>query len=130
MTPKPFWAALAALVLAWSGARGATATPPPTSKERALFLTPGGAYTRADVRANGNQTVSQKYPDFVAAHDAKPKPGQRVCPITDTKANPKLTWVVGGKTYAFCCPPCVTEFVKKAKADPKSIKAPEAYVKR
>jgi YHS domain-containing protein len=66
----------------------------------------------------------------MAEHDAKPKKGQRVCPITDTVANPKLSWVVGGKTYQFCCPPCVTEFVKKAKTNPKAIKAPEDYVKK
>ncbi len=61
----------------------------------------------------------------MAQHDARPKPGERVCPVTDTKANPKLTWVVGGKTYQFCCPPCITEFVAKAKKDPTSIKPPK-----
>ena len=101
-----------------------------SGKEAALFLTPGGAYTKADIAANGNKTVSQKYPGFVAAHDPKPKMGERVCPITDTKANPNLTWVVGGKTYQFCCPPCVTEFVTKAKTNPASLKDPAAYVKK
>lgn len=98
--------------------------------ERSLFLTPGGVYTKADIKANGNKTVTEKYPHFMAAHDAKPKKGDRICPITDTKANPKLTWVVSGKTYQFCCPPCVTEFVTKAKTAPGSIKGPEAYVKK
>ena len=102
----------------------------PQDPLRVLFLMPGGRYTKADIKANGNKTVSEKYPGFMAAHDAKPRPGDRVCPITDTKANPKLTWVVGGRTYQFCCPPCVVEFVRKAKTDPKSIKAPDAYVKR
>jgi YHS domain-containing protein len=96
----------------------------PRDAQSTLFLTPGGLYTEADIKANGRKTVAQKYPDFMAEHDAKPKKGQRVCPITDTVANPKLTWVVGGKTYQFCCPPCVTEFVKKAKTNLKAIKAP------
>jgi YHS domain-containing protein len=104
------------------------AAAPKKLTERDVFLTPGGLYTKADIKANGNQTVSQKYPNFMAEHDAKPKKGQRVCPITDTVANPKLTWIVGGKTYQFCCPPCVTEFVKKAKTNPKAIKSPQAYV--
>jgi YHS domain-containing protein len=103
---------------------------PMTAAERALFLTPGGAYTAADIKANGNTSVYQKYPDFVASHDTQVKPGEAVCPISETKPNPKLTWVVGGKTYQFCCPPCVAEFVAKAKKDPKGIKAPEGYVKR
>lgn len=103
---------------------------PLSAADRELFLTPGGAYTAADIQANGNTGVYQKYPDFVAAHDAKPKPGDRVCPISETKANPKLTWVVGGKTYAFCCPPCVAEFVTLAKKNPKAIKAPTAYVQK
>jgi roadblock/LC7 domain-containing protein len=108
-------------------ASGAAASKKVT--ERDVFLTPGGLYTKADIKANGNKTVSQKYPDFMAAHDAMPKPGERLCPISKTKANPKLTWIVGGKKYTFCCPPCVTEFVKQAKTNPKSIQAPEAYVK-
>lgn len=110
-------------VLPTTGARAMTPA------ERELFLTPGGAYTAADIKANGNTSVYQKYPDFVASHDTQVKPGERVCPISETKPNPRLTWIVGGKTYAFCCPPCVAEFVTKAKKDPKSIKSPEAYVK-
>ncbi len=111
-------------------ARNARATPKAKDPMSVLFLTPGGRYTEADIRANGRKTVAQKYPGFMAAHDPKPQPGDRVCPITDTKANPKLTWVVGGKTYPFCCPPCVVEFVKKAKTNPASIKEPAAYVKK
>ena len=97
---------------------------------RTLFLTPGGRYTKADIKANGRKTVAQKYPGFMAEHDTMPKPGERICPITNTKANPKLTWVLGGKAYQFCCPPCVAEFVKKAKTDPKAIRDPSAYVKK
>ena len=35
-----------------------------------------------------------------------------------------------GKTYEFCCPPCVDEFVRMAKETPDQIKAPEMYVKK
>jgi YHS domain-containing protein len=37
---------------------------------------------------------------------------------------------VGGKTYEFCCPPCVEEFVKLAKEQPEEVKEPADYVKR
>ena len=97
---------------------------------RKLFLTPGGAYTEADIAANGGQTAAQKFRAFVPAHDLSPKPGDKICPITLTKANAKCTWVVGGKTYEFCCPPCVEEFVKQAKQDPDKLQDPEKYVKR
>ncbi len=110
---------------------GHVAMPPRASDEkaRALYFTPGGKYTEADVKANGNVTAGQKYAGMTSEHDADPKRGERTCPITDTKANPEFTWVVGGKTYQFCCPPCIDEFVKKAKNQPDKIKPPEAYVK-
>lgn len=97
---------------------------------RKLFLTPGGAYTDADIAANGRQTAGQKFRSFVPLHDLFPKPGDKICPITLTKANPKCTWTVGGKTYEFCCPPCVEEFVKLAKNEPGKLQAPDEYVKR
>jgi hypothetical protein len=96
-------------------------------EERAIFLTPGGLYTAADVRANGSTTPGEKYGGIRPAHDARPKPGDKVCPISETKANPKFTWVVGGKTYEFCCIPCVEEFVARAKEAPDQIKDPDAY---
>jgi len=97
---------------------------------RALYLTPGGIYTAADIAANGNQTGSQKFRGFVPKHDLKPKVGDKICPITLTKANPQCTWIVGGKTYEFCCPPCVEEFVKLAKEQPEEVKEPADYVKK
>lgn len=97
---------------------------------RKLFLTPGGAYTEADIAANGRQTAAQKFRAFVPTHDLFPKPGDKICPITLTKANPKCSWVVGGKTYEFCCPPCVEEFVKLVKNEPAKLQEPEQYVKR
>lgn len=97
--------------------------------ERELYLTPGGLYTAADIEANGNQTATQKFAGFMAAHDLKPKPGDKICPITLTKANPQCAWVVDGKSYEFCCPPCVDEFVRLAKTRPQEVKPPDAYVK-
>ena len=98
--------------------------------DKKLYLTPGGKYTEADIKANGHVTASQKFKGVMASHDLKPKPGDKICPITLTKANAKFTWVVGGKTYEFCCPPCVDEFVKTAKEQPAEIKEPEDYMKK
>jgi hypothetical protein len=97
--------------------------------ERALYLTPGGLYTKADVEANGNVTASAKFKGLKPTHDDDPKRGDKICPISKTKANPKFTWTVGGKAYEFCCPPCVDEFVQKAKEHPEQVKDPSAYVK-
>jgi len=99
-------------------------------EEKVLYLTPGGAYTAADIKANGNVTASQKFKGLTANHDLKPKAGERICPITLTKANPKFTWIVGGKAYEFCCPPCIDEFVATAKSNPELLKAPGDYVKK
>jgi YHS domain-containing protein len=98
--------------------------------ERKLYLTPGGKYTEADIRANGSITASQKFKGLKAAHDVKPQPGDKLCPVSMTKANSKFSWVVGGKTYEFCCPPCVDEFVALAKDKPDEIKPPEFYVQK
>jgi YHS domain-containing protein len=100
------------------------------AEERQLYLTPGGKYTEADIRANGGMTAAQKFQGQTASHDLKPRPGDKVCPVTLTKANPKFSWVVGGKTYQFCCPPCVDEFVKAAKEQPDQVKGPGEYVKK
>ena len=101
-----------------------------SEKERKVFLTPGGIYTAADIKANGNTVPSVKYADLDIEHDDHPKVGDKICPISKTKANPKLTWVVGGKSYEFCCTPCVQEFVTKAKEKPDEIKDPSAYVQK
>ncbi|HEV3022216.1 MAG TPA: hypothetical protein VGX76_07100, partial [Pirellulales bacterium] len=98
--------------------------------ERELYLTPRGGYTQADIAANGGLMASQKYKGFHSAHDADPKPGDRICPITGTKANPECTWIVGGQEHQFCCPPCIDEFVKQAKTNPAEIKLPASYVKK
>jgi hypothetical protein len=110
----------------------AHAMPRPVLSARAkkLYLTPGGKYTQADIRANGEQTARQKYGDEMSVHDAHPQPGDRICPISQTKANPKFTWVVDGKTYEFCCTPCIDEFVRTAKEKPAEIKLPGDYVQK
>jgi hypothetical protein len=99
-------------------------------EEDQLYLTPGGKYTEADIKANGKMTASQKFKGMLSSHDMKPKSGNKICPITRTKANPKFAWIVGGETYEFCCPPCVDEFVKTAKEHPEEIKKPGSYVKK
>lgn len=92
-----------------------------------LFLTPGGKYTEADIAANGKTVPAVKFRGIRATHDTDPKPGEPICPVTDTKASPKFTWVIGGKTYEFCCPPCIEEFVATAKEKPDEVKDPEFY---
>jgi hypothetical protein len=98
--------------------------------EKDLYLVPAGRYTAADIEANGNVTASVKFKGIKSAHDMNPKQGDRICPITETKANPNFTWVVDGKSYEFCCPPCVDEFVKTAKASTDPLPEPETYVKK
>ena len=98
-------------------------------EEQQIYLRPGGKYTEADIKANGGITASQKFKGMMSSHDVKSKPGDKICPISRTKANPKFTWIVGGKAYEFCCPPCVDEFVKTAKEHPEEIEEPGSYVK-
>jgi YHS domain-containing protein len=101
-----------------------------SDEEQKLFLTPGGLYTAADVAANGSTVPTVKYKGIRAQHDDNPKAGEKICPISKTKANPKFTWVIGGKTYEFCCIPCIEEFVVLAKEKPGEVKDPSEYVKK
>jgi len=96
-------------------------------EEERLFLTPGGKYTDADIAANGDVTARLRLGGVKIAHDLHPKPGDAICPITGVKADARITWVIGGKAYEFCCPPCVDEFVQLAKAMPEAVKEPETY---
>lgn len=98
-------------------------------KERELYLTPGGLYTDADIAANGGETASMKFKGIPSSHDMFPEAGERICPVTKTRANPKFTWIVGGKPYQFCCPPCVDEFVRAAKQATEPLPEPESFVK-
>lgn len=99
-------------------------------EERKLYLTPGGKYTVADIKANGDTTPSNKFKGVKAEHDFKPKAGDPLCPITFTKANPRFSWVIDGKNYTFCCPPCIDEFVGLAKEKPEEVKVPDEYIKK
>ncbi|MBX3452515.1 MAG: hypothetical protein KF777_23440 [Planctomycetaceae bacterium] len=101
----------------------------PAAEEQALYLTPGGKYTEADIAANGKVTASQKFKGLMSSHNAKPNPGDKICPISMTRANPNFTWIIGGLPYQFCCPPCVDEFVKLAKEHPEEVKTPDTYIK-
>ena len=95
-----------------------------------LFGNPGGLYTDADIQANGKLTPAEKFKGIKSKHDAEAKTGDKICPVSETLANPQFTWVIGGKSYEFCCPPCVEEFVSAAKQKPASIKPPEEYRKK
>ncbi len=98
--------------------------------EKELYLTPGGHYTAADIAANGNVTASQKFKGIKSDHNMNPKPGDIVCPISGTKANPKFTWIIGGKPYQFCCPPCLDEFLTKAKTSKDPLPEPDSFIKK
>ncbi|MFM8477455.1 MAG: hypothetical protein ACKOEO_16865 [Planctomycetaceae bacterium] len=98
-------------------------------KERELYLTAGGRYTAADITANGNTTPAEKFRGLVSKHDARPKVGDRLCPISGTKANSEFTWIIDGHPYQFCCPPCIDEFVRMAKEEPEELNPPDTYIK-
>lgn len=98
--------------------------------EEELYLTPGGHYTAADIAANGNMTASQKFKGIKSDHNMNPKPGDTICPISGTKANSKFTWIIGGKPYQFCCPPCVDEFLTNAKISKDPLSDPESFIKK
>lgn len=101
-----------------------------TPAERALFLTPGGIYTSSDIKANGNTVPSQKFRDVSWPHDDDLKPGDKVCPVTANKADPRCNWIVNGKKYEFCCTPCLDKFIKWAKQDPAKVKEPDSYIQK
>lgn len=100
-----------------------------TVEEQDLYLTPGGKYTEADIKANGNVIASKKFKGMMSAHNMNPEKGERICPVTLTKSNPKFTWVINGKPYEFCCPPCVDEYVRMAKENPEQLKDPDQFIK-
>lgn len=112
----------------------AVAMPEPkdgsSQDEQKLFFTPGGIYTQADIQANGPQLPMDKFREIATEHDMNPKEGDLLCPITMTKANKSFPWQIGGKTYYFCCPPCIGEFVKRAKENPEGFPNPQDLIKR
>lgn len=97
--------------------------------ERKLYLEPAGRYTEADIRANGGVPASTAFTGFRAQHDFNPQLGDRLCPVTRTKANPDCGWIIDGQRYTFCCPPCIDEFLTLAKEQPDQIQPPAAYTK-
>jgi len=99
-------------------------------EEQQLYLTPGGKYTEADIAANGRVTASQRYADFHSAHDFDPQPGDALCPVTRTKAHPDCSWTIDGKTYLFCCPPCIDELVRLAKEEPEKLQGPDQFIQQ
>lgn len=101
-----------------------------SDEEKLLYLTPGGAYTKQDIELNGNTLPSIKFRGIRAEHDMSPKPKDPICPITFTKSNSKFYWWINGQKYLFCCPPCIDEFLIRAKQDPKSLKPPSAFIKQ
>ena len=110
---------------------GAMTDPAATERaeatEAALYSTPGGKYHEEDIRANGGVAASRKYRGERSAHNDKPTPGERVCPVSRTRADPRFAWVIGGQEYLFCCPPCIDEFVTTAKVRPDEVLDPESY---
>jgi hypothetical protein len=105
--------------------------PEISAAEKELYLTPGGLYTQADIEANGNTVPSVKFKGIQWAHDdLHPGEKAKVCPVTDNKADDRCTWIVGGKKYTFCCPPCLDKFLGWAKTNPAKVKDPSEYVSK
>lgn len=98
--------------------------------EAALYSTPAGKYVAEDVRANGATPASRKYRGVRPTHDHRVRSGERVCPVSGALPDARLTWIVGGKEYRFCCPPCIDEFVTAARERPDEVKEPEFYRQR
>jgi len=101
-----------------------------TPFERELYLTPGGLYSEADIKANGNTVPSQKFTGISWPHDDELKSGDRVCPVTANKADERCYWIVNARKYEFCCAPCLDKFVKWAKERPEKIKEPAEYIRK
>jgi hypothetical protein len=99
-----------------------------TSKTTQLYLTPGGIYTAADIKANGNTTPAEKFKDKIWAHDDDLKPGDKFCPITKKKAEAACAWVINEQRYEFCCPPCLDKFMGWAHNQPEKVKDAREYV--
>jgi len=97
-------------------------------KAKALFGTPGGAYTAEDIKRNGTLTPWERFGKVIFAYNLKPFPAQPIDPISGTKIHHAFDWMIGGKPYHFCSVPTLEEFVLRAKTDPSSIKPPEAYI--
>ena len=98
-------------------------------EQRRVFLSPGGKYSEADIRDNGGMSADEKYMTSAPTHDHAPKPGDRTCPVSGFKSDQSVAWVVGGERYAFCCQPCIDEFVLLAKEKPDDVRPAVGYVR-
>jgi len=93
-------------------------------------MKPRAGYTQADVEAAGGAIPSAKYKGLKAGHTVRAKRGDRLCPVSRIQADSRITWVVKGKTYEFCCSPCIVDFVSLAKDRPEEIVPPEILVNK
>ena len=80
-------------------------------KKTAIFTTPGGIYTLADIKANGNTTPDEKFKGIRWVHAKGLQPGDKICPVTEKKAQAECSWIIQGQRYEFCCPPCLDNFM-------------------
>ena len=92
-----------------------------------LYRTPGGIYTAADIKANGDVPPKVKFKGIAHREEAL-KVGDKMYPISKEKASSEVTWVIAGERYEFCCPPCVERFLKLAHNEPEKVKKPAEYV--
>jgi hypothetical protein len=99
----------------------------PKKKTSQLYLTPGGIYTQADIEKNGNTTPAIKFKGIEWKHEDK-QPGDKVCPITNNKAEANCAWIVQGQRYEFCCTPCLDKFIRWAHDEPAKIKNADEYI--
>ncbi len=97
-------------------------------KASALYLKPGGIYTMADVKANGATTPTEKLKGIRWLHGKDLQPGDRICPVTDQKAQKECAWIVQGQRYEFCCPPCLDNFIEWAHFEPGKVKKADDYI--
>lgn len=96
-----------------------------TAAVRKYYTQPGGIYTAADIKKNG----TEKLKDLGLEH-LDPKPGDKTCPVTGSKAHKEYTWVAQGQDYEFCCPPCLDTFLRWAHNNPEKIKNANDYVQK
>ncbi|MDX1930805.1 MAG: hypothetical protein SFV81_30050 [Pirellulaceae bacterium] len=96
----------------------------PTGAEQNLYLTPGGKYTLADIQANGNMVASKKFKGQMSAHDMNPQKGDRICPVTLTKANPKFTWIINASPTNSVAHPASMNSCASPKNHPINLKIP------
>ena len=61
-----------------------------TEEEAKLFLTPGGIYTAADIKANGNTIPAVKYNGIRPTHDVAPEAGPEDLPDLEDRLQPEV----------------------------------------